>query len=40
MKEGAEETGLEDLWFQEDGATSHTVQNALNVFREMFPGRF
>jgi len=25
-----------DVWFQQDGATAHTVQRSLRVLREMF----
>jgi hypothetical protein len=27
------------LWFQQDGATAHTAQISMQVFRTMFPGR-
>lgn len=26
------------VWFQQDGATAHTVRNLMAVLREMFPG--
>lgn len=39
MEEILEEEQLEDLWFQQDGATAHTARNSLNVLKEMFPGR-
>lgn len=29
----------EHIWFQQDGATAHTVRRSLGVLREMFPGR-
>lgn len=34
----AEEYDLEDIWFQQDGATAHTAQISLTVLRQMFPG--
>lgn len=30
---------LEDTWYQQDGATAHTSRVAMNVLRQMFPGR-
>jgi len=27
------------LWFQQDGATAHTVRTAMRVLNEMFPAR-
>lgn len=33
-----EEEGLQELWFQQDGATAHTARNSLNLLRQMFPG--
>jgi len=27
------------LWFQQDGATAHTAEISMHVFRTMFPGR-
>lgn len=39
LEEILEEEQLEDLWFQQDGATAHTARNSLNVLKEMFPGR-
>lgn len=29
----------ENLWFQQDGATSHTTRRALNLLQEMFPNK-
>lgn len=28
-----------DIWFQQDGATSHTSRRAIGILRDMFPGR-
>jgi hypothetical protein len=33
-----EEPGLENVWFQQDGATAHTARASMQVSREMFPG--
>lgn len=30
--------GLENVWFQQDGATAHTARRSLTLAREMFPG--
>lgn len=30
---------IDQVWFQQDGATSHTAQISLQVLRQMFPGR-
>lgn len=34
-----EESGLRNLWFQQDGATAHTARRTIAVLRELFPGR-
>jgi Helix-turn-helix domain (DUF4817) len=34
-----EELGLEDMWFQQDGATAHTAQATTNILKNAFPGR-
>ena len=39
MEEIVEAEGLGDMWFQQDGATAHTAQISLSVFRRMFPRR-
>ena len=33
-----EEHGVENVWFQQDGATDHTSRRSLGLLREMFPG--
>lgn len=33
------EFGLEHCWFQQDGATSHTAQETMEILRHQFPGR-
>lgn len=33
-----DEHGAENVWFQQDGATSHTSRRSLGILREMFPG--
>jgi hypothetical protein len=30
---------MEDMWFQEDGATCHTARETTELLQEMFPGR-
>lgn len=30
---------LKRVWFQQDGATSHTANTSMTVLRRMFPGR-
>jgi len=30
---------VEDVWFQQDGATSHTARETTELLREKFPGR-
>jgi hypothetical protein len=32
-----EEMDVADAWFQQDGATAHTVWRSMQVLREMFP---
>lgn len=39
IEEIIEEEGLEDLWFQQDGATPHTARNSMNILSELFPHR-
>lgn len=34
-----DELGLEDMWFQQDGATAHTAQDTIDVLKAAFPGR-
>jgi hypothetical protein len=33
-----DEHGVENVWFQQDGATAHTCRHLLGNLREMFPG--
>lgn len=33
------ENGLDDFWFQQDGATCHTAQKTIDLLRPLFPGR-
>jgi hypothetical protein len=39
LREGVENNGLEDHWFQQDGATAHTARATIDLLNEMFPGR-
>ena len=39
MENIVENEALGDVWFQQDGATTHTARMSLNVLRRMFPGR-
>lgn len=34
-----EENGVENVWFQQDGATAHTSRRSMDILRELFPGR-
>lgn len=34
-----EEVGVENVWFQQDGATAHTSRRSMDILRKMFPGR-
>lgn len=34
-----DELGLEDMWFQQDGATAHTARATMDILRPAFPGR-
>lgn len=34
-----EEIDVGDVWFQQDGVTSHIVRTSMNLLREHFPGR-
>lgn len=34
-----EQLGLQNVWFQQDGATAHTARPSMLVLREMFPAR-
>jgi len=38
LKEMAEDHDLEDVWFQQDGATAHTARISLGALQQMFPG--
>ena len=29
---------MDNVWFQQDGATAHTTRRAMGILREMFPG--
>ena len=31
--------GLENMWLQQDGATTHTARATTNILKEAFPGR-
>ena len=31
---------MDNVWFQQDGATAHTFQRAMGILREMFPGHW
>jgi hypothetical protein len=33
------ELGLENMWFQHDGATAHTARPTMDILRQAFPGR-
>ena len=39
LEEMAEDHDLENIWFQQDGATAHTARISLGVLQQMFPGR-
>jgi hypothetical protein len=39
LEEMAEDHDLENVWFQQDGATAHTARISLGVLQQMFPGR-
>jgi hypothetical protein len=34
-----DQLGLQHMWFQQDGATSHTARATIQILREIFPGR-
>lgn len=34
-----EEQGLEDMWFQQDGATAHTARSTIQLLNDVFPRR-
>lgn len=34
-----EQMNLDDIWFQQDGATAHTARVCMDVLRDRFPGR-
>lgn len=34
-----DELGLEDMWFQQDGATAHTARATTDILKAAFPGR-
>ncbi|KAF2354978.1 hypothetical protein FHG87_014267 [Trinorchestia longiramus] len=40
LEELNEDTNLEDIWFQQYGATAHIAQVAMVELRRMFPARF
>ncbi|XP_011860063.1 PREDICTED: uncharacterized protein LOC105557424 [Vollenhovia emeryi] len=33
-----DEQDLEDMWFQQDGATTHTARATMDILKETFPG--
>lgn len=39
LREEVENHGLEDHWFQQDGAPAHTARLTINLLKEMFPSR-
>lgn len=39
LREEIENNGLEDYWFQQDGATAHIARLTIDLLNEMFPGR-
>lgn len=39
LREEVENNGLEDHYFQQDGATAHTARATIDLLNEMFPGR-
>jgi len=34
-----EEQGLQDMWFQQDGATAHTARSTIQLLNDVFPRR-
>lgn len=34
-----QEEAMEDMWFQQDEATSHTARDTMTLLRTAFPGR-
>ena len=34
-----DELGLENMWFQQDGATAHTAQATMDILQQAFPDR-
>ena len=34
-----DELGLENMWFQQDGATAHTARATTDMLKDAFPGR-
>lgn len=34
-----EEQGLEDMWFQQDGATAHTARSTIQLLNDVSPRR-
>jgi hypothetical protein len=34
-----DELGLENMWFQQDGATAHTARETTDILKQAFPGR-
>jgi transposase len=39
IDEYGDEHNLEDFWFQQDGATTHTARRPRAILKEVFPGR-
>ncbi|XP_076254287.1 uncharacterized protein LOC143192681 [Rhynchophorus ferrugineus] len=37
VTEIVEEQGLEDMWFQQDGATAHTARSTIQLLNDVFP---
>ena len=34
-----EEQNLDNMWFQQDGATPHTAKETIRILKDLFPGR-
>jgi hypothetical protein len=39
LRSEIENNGLEEHWFQQDGATTHTARLTIDLLNQMFPGR-
>lgn len=39
FKKEIDEEGLDEVWFQQDGATAHTATRSMALVRELFPAR-